>query len=176
MSEPQDAFFLGLIKKHTAELRGRIRSLWPRADVDDILQEVFLKAWDRHNRIGKLEPEDARAYLFTIVRTLWADRGRKTARWQRFIDWLRAALVSSRYNVEDPADYALAAEEQSHVRATMQKLKPHDRELLELKYFCNLSNQEIAKILCTTPSVATMRIFRAVRKLRKLIQSMAAQN
>jgi DNA-directed RNA polymerase specialized sigma24 family protein len=55
----------------------------------------------------------------------------------------------------------------SAVRAALAALEPRDRELIALKFFAELSNAELARVLRVSESNAGTLLHRAVQKLRK---------
>jgi len=56
------------------------------------------------------------------------------------------------------------------VRKALFLLEPEDREILVLKYFNELSIQEIAELVSLPPGTIKSRLFRAREKVRKLLQ------
>ncbi len=53
------------------------------------------------------------------------------------------------------------------LRKTMETLPDHDREILELRHFDGMSNQECADALHLTPKNASIRYVRALERLKK---------
>lgn len=53
------------------------------------------------------------------------------------------------------------------LRKTMETLPEHDREILELRHFDGMSNQECADALHLTPKNASIRYVRALERLKK---------
>ena len=53
------------------------------------------------------------------------------------------------------------------LRKTMDALPDHDREILELRHFDGMSNQECAEALHLTPKNASIRYVRALERLKK---------
>jgi RNA polymerase sigma-70 factor, ECF subfamily len=72
---------------------------------------------------------------------------------------------------ETPSGQAMEAEMLSRTSAALLRLKPHDREILVLRYLEQLSVEEIAAVLCISQTAVTSRHFRALERLRQLFGS-----
>ncbi|PHR97459.1 MAG: RNA polymerase factor sigma-70, partial [Blastopirellula sp.] len=53
--------------------------------------------------------------------------------------------------------------------AAIEQLEEQDREVVIMRHFEQLSNQDTAQALDLAPAAASMRYLRALRKLRKLL-------
>ena len=60
-------------------------------------------------------------------------------------------------------------EERRALLNAIEKLKEREREVIELKYFADCSNVEIAEILNLTPSNVGIILFRALKKLKEFL-------
>lgn len=65
-----------------------------------------------------------------------------------------------------PSEMAAHEEEQRHLQAALEKLDETDREVLVLRYFELLTNEEAAQVLGLTPSGAKKRHSRALTHLK----------
>lgn len=126
----------------------------------DITQQAFLKTW------GYLESEDKkvniRALVYKITNNL-------------IIDWYRKKKESSLDTMIekgfDPADET-EIERETSLKSTfkiLDKLSDPDRELIMLRYVNNLKPKEIAKILDEEVNIVSVRIHRARKKLKEVI-------
>ncbi len=68
-----------------------------------------------------------------------------------------------------PSRQAIRKEVHQRVRRALERLGPHHREVLILRYLEQLSNQEIAAVLRIREGTARMRHLRALEKLRELL-------
>jgi RNA polymerase sigma-70 factor (ECF subfamily) len=68
-----------------------------------------------------------------------------------------------------PSRHLLRAELRDRVRAVLSCLKPHDREMLVLRYLEGLSNAEAAAVLGLAENTAAMRHLRALERVRALL-------
>jgi RNA polymerase sigma-70 factor (ECF subfamily) len=118
-----------------------LRVVRDNAIAEDLVQETFLRVW---NRVRSIDSEKGAIgpWLLAIARN-------------RAIDYLRSSAGRERNAVElDEADHAplycemetgiLISDQLRRVRAAMEKLAPHYRTVMELAYFEGLSQSEMA--------------------------------
>lgn len=155
-----------------------------RVDVSDIVQDVLIEA---HRRL--------QAYLDHPVMPfhLWI---RQIAQ-DRLIDAHRRHRVSAKRSVDrerrlefhgppdastielagqlldpelTPAARATQRELAQRVTQCIGQLEPRDQDILMMRHFEQLSNQEVAVVLGLTEPAASMRYLRAIKRLRVVIQ------
>lgn len=139
------------------------------AAADDVISEVFLKVY-RHLP----EYDSSRAafstWLFRIAGNQVTDyfrqqQHRREDTWEDFFD-------PASPEQEQPEARTLAAEGKQELLAAMDRLNERERKVLELKYWSELSNKEIAEVLGLTPGNVGIILFRSVDKLKKIMQDM----
>jgi RNA polymerase sigma-70 factor (ECF subfamily) len=124
-----------------------------RTAIDDIVQEAFLRAWDRLPQLA--DAQQVGAWLAVIARN-------------EAITWLRrnARLVATE---SMPDLVAPSAEEPdprlAQLRHALRALRPAYREILALKYEANLDYEAIADTLGTTVANVEKRLYRARQAL-----------
>ena len=127
-------------------------------------EEVTAAAFERaYRKRHRFDPErgEPRAWLFGIARNAALDELRRRGR--------QAELTA------EPADlHSLGAEEGAEhserrlaVSAALERLAPHERALIALKFFAGLGNAEIAQVLGVSESNAGTKLHRAMTKLRE---------
>ncbi|HET8631468.1 MAG TPA: sigma-70 family RNA polymerase sigma factor, partial [Thermomicrobiales bacterium] len=155
------AAFARLVERHKRLVYGlAYRLLGDAADAEDAAQETFVRAY---TRLGTYAPEHRfAAWLGAIcshhcIDCLRARRRRvptvalgKVAESDRFIGQL-----------EGPEDYALRRADRDEVQRLLGALLPQYRLILTLRYFHDLSYNEIAATLGEPVSTVRMRLFRA---------------
>jgi RNA polymerase sigma-70 factor (ECF subfamily) len=67
---------------------------------------------------------------------------------------------------------AMRAELKIRVQEALNSMDPHDREVLILRHFEELSNSETAQVLGIKPSAAVNRYVRALKRLKDVFQGM----
>ncbi|MCP4868224.1 MAG: sigma-70 family RNA polymerase sigma factor [Proteobacteria bacterium] len=127
------------------------------ADTEDLVQDVFLAAWER---LGSLrDPEVFGPWILTIARNRIADhvRTRRPA---------TLALV--------PGDLKVApsrrAELQEALRA-LQSLAPNYAEPLAMRLIEDMTGPEIAERTGLTPGSVRVTLHRGMKQLRKLLEA-----
>jgi RNA polymerase sigma-70 factor (ECF subfamily) len=69
-----------------------------------------------------------------------------------------------------PSGALIRAELQRKLQEVLEKLRPLDREVLVLRHFEQLSNQETALALNIDPSAASTRYIRALQRLKQALE------
>jgi len=183
-----------LMDRHRDSLRRLVqmrldRKIQQRVDVSDIVQDVLVEA----NRRLKDYLHDGTMPFHLWLRHIARDRiidahRRHRASAKRSVDrefklavpsgqdqssiQLAAQLGDQRIT---PAAAALQKELVAHVEGMMSKLDEADCEVIVMRHYEQLTNQEVAQALGLTEPAASMRYLRAVRKLRALMNGEEAE-
>lgn len=133
--------------------------VYDRERAHDLVQDAFLRAWEYLER-GQ-EIQNMKAFLYRLVNNLLIDESRKKKALS--LDQLQAEGfdVASKPSV-DP-NIKLDAEA---VLKIVKDLPDDYREVFILRYVNGLDPKEIADMLGETPNVVSVRLHRAVAKLR----------
>ena len=70
-----------------------------------------------------------------------------------------------------PAAAALQKELAKKIEHSISQLEERDSEIIIMRHYEHLTNQEISKILNLSEPAASMRYLRAIRRLRELMQT-----
>jgi len=140
-------------------------------DTEDIAIETFAKAFDK---ISTYNPEfQFNTWLIAIAKNVHIDmlRKKKSALFINITD----EEDNQAYNI---ADTALSAEDElikkqnlSSLLACVRELKPHYQEVIQLRYFQELSYQEIADELGEPLNNVKIKLLRAKKLLAEIITS-----
>ena len=101
-------------------------------DAQDIVQEAYVRAWQRWSKVG--DYESAEAWLRVVVHRLATDRWRRLA-----VRRLFAAKAPAPGVVPPPSEDAL------HIMAALRTLPPAQRRAVALHYLLDLSIEQIAE-------------------------------
>jgi RNA polymerase sigma-70 factor (ECF subfamily) len=71
--------------------------------------------------------------------------------------------------ITSPSVAAMRVELQARLQQLVDSLEPLDREILALRHYEELTNQEAAEELCITPAAASKRYIRALERLKALL-------
>jgi len=110
-------------------------------DVEDLVSQVFLKAWENLERY-KLSGSPFAAWLYTIARNLVIDHYRTKKDTLPLEDVL--ALPA---DMELPDEQVQARFDLEALRDALQVLTPDQQQALVLKYIAGLPNESIAKLM-----------------------------
>ena len=135
-----------------------------RADVEDITQEVFIKAWkaiDKYKRTGA----PFVAWLIAIARNLIADHYKAK---KRLVSLEQAEVAIS--NAEtNPEAITEASLNQSYVRNAILKLKGDKQKVILMHFIDGFSYGEIAKVLNKSEGAVRVIQYRALNDLRSIL-------
>ena len=137
-----------------------------RHAAEDLVQEVFLRAWQARERYEDQGHE--RGYLLRIADRLACDRLRG-----RRPEQLASDEVWSQLEPDDPAepDVRLLQDEQDlALRSALDRLTEPQRRTLLLRYFGNLEFQEIASMLGCPLNTALSHAHRGLTALRRWLE------
>ena len=130
-------------------------------EVEEVMQEVFLKVAADRRRIAKAR--SVRAYLFAMLRH---EIGRhvKRQRGEQALDIEHLAA---------PRGTGLSDEDAREVERALAGLPEEQREAVVLKVYEGLTFREIAEVMKTPPDTAASRYRYALEKLRVLLSDKA---
>ena len=132
-------------------------------EADDVVQRTFLDIW-RHS--ARYDPDERFAgWVFTIARRRAIDSLRMRRHDVVDVDQVRD-LVG-----EDGRDLADRHADAAEVRGALARLLAHEREVIELAYFQQLSLSEIALRLEVPVGTVKSRASRGTRRLALLMSS-----
>jgi RNA polymerase sigma-70 factor, ECF subfamily len=124
-----------------------------RAESEELMQDAFLKLWERWDLVAALE--DPEGYLYRTAMNGFRKRYR------------RAALALRRaVRAKEPADDFAALEERDSVLRALRGLKLDQRAALVLTGLRDYSSEEAARMLGTSPANVRMLASRARAALR----------
>lgn len=154
-----------------------------RVDADDVLQESYLAAAERIRHFLDNPSISIFVWLRLIVLQTLTDVERRHlgARMrdanrevslqvqpagQSTSFSLAAQLLG---NLTSPSQAAIRAEQASQLEAAIDNMNPIDREVLALRHFEELTNQETAEVLEIEEKAASIRYVRALKRLKEIL-------
>ena len=129
-----------------------------RDDAEDAVQEAALKAWRKRSTFhAGAEP---RPWFLAIV----ANECRMARR-------RRAWLLFDRLGADDAQRASgTDADEAEQLRWALGRVDGKTRLLLVLRFYLDLSNEEVGRILGISAATARVRVHRALKRLRPVIE------
>lgn len=157
----QEAFACLVEAYQTAVYNLAYRMLGNAVEAEDAAQETFLRAYTRLDTYDS--DRKFSSWLLAIASNYCIDRVR-----QRRFRWLSLdELPSWRWlaSSSQPEEAVIRGEERDEVRQLLDQLPPHYRATVILRYWYDLSYQEIAEATETTESAVKSTLYRARRML-----------
>ncbi len=177
-----------LLARHREAVRRLIelrldRAIVQRVDASDVAQEVLLEISKRLKDYLQKPAMPFQLWLRHIAKDHLIDAHRKHHQAQkRGVDreqplagagWAdRSSLDLAQQFIDQeltPASAAIRRELEGRLHAALAQMEEDDREMILLRHFEQLPNQEVAAALDLTEAAASMRYLRAIRKLRDLM-------
>ena len=142
-------------------VRGYLRRFVDRDEVDDVLQVVFLELWRSRERIDSSRPFEA--WLFGIARKRAIDQLRRRRHGVIPVDTIRELMG------EDGDRFVERIAWAAEIKAALEGLPDEQQEAIELSYFGDLTQQEIAGRLDVPLGTVKARMARGMQRLARRI-------
>jgi RNA polymerase sigma-70 factor (ECF subfamily) len=166
MATGDDAALRELFARHAPWLAARLRSVLSAADVEDVLQETFLAAWQG---AGRYRPDGpAGAWLWGIARRQAALFLRRRGPAALI---LPAVIPADGRNASDPAEAALSRAAIAEAVAALGPDGSPEREAWRLMYVEDRPVAEVAQLMGVPVGTVKSRAHRARRLLRAALRA-----
>lgn len=164
--------FTHLLNQYWNEVYGfMLKRTENETDTEDIVIETFAKAFDR---LTSYNPEfQFNTWLIAIAKNVHIDLLRKRRR-SLFLDIDNDEEYPG-YDIADTEptaeDKLITSENLSNLLQCIKQLKPQYQEVIQLRYFQELSYQEIADSLSEPLNNVKVKILRAKKLLAEIIEN-----
>ncbi len=186
LREGNDKAVNELLERHRTPLRRMIelrldRQMARRVDASDVVQDVFMEASGRLREYLENPRLPFHVWLRHLARDRMIDLHRRhRGALRRSMDREQALPVSQENSGDQlmdqfkddeltPAAENIRREFEERFLLALEQLETDDREMILMRHFEQLGNNEVAEILGLTPPAAGMRHLRALRKLRNVL-------
>ena len=158
-------------------LRGRL-------DPSDVIQDTFIEVHERHDEwrargdmpfftwvrflAGQKLAQQHRRHLGTEARDAGREVSPAALAGPEVSSIALAAAFAGRGPT--PSGIAMRAEQESAVLSALEEMRPIDREVLALRHFEGMTNQEVAATLGLQTNAASRRYLRALARLQDRVQ------
>ena len=149
---------IGLYENRIRRLVYRL-SGW-QSEVDDLVQDVFLAAFE------KAAQYRGHASLWTWLTVITLNKTRTAIRRRALRERLKNVLPWHQVQPDSAAGRA-SDETAGQIRSAVASLPPRDREVIVLCYLEGNAPAEIARLLSLTPNTVEVRLHRARKRLRQ---------
>jgi RNA polymerase sigma-70 factor, ECF subfamily len=152
-----------LVEKHSAALARFAASSGARSDVDELVQDTFVRAFNSLD--GFRGDSSFRTWLFTIERRLLLDRVRAEKRRRGGVEIQEGDAVTE----FDALDGMVAGEMEGRLRGAIERLSPTQRQVFTLRVAEGMSYKDIADAVGTTEGAARVHYHNAMRTVKEFL-------
>jgi RNA polymerase sigma-70 factor (ECF subfamily) len=167
--------FRALVERHSRSVfRLAYRMTGNEQDAEDVVQESFLRAY---RQLGRFESRaNFGTWLYRIVSNCSVDlmRAKQARHDQSRGERLEDVVDVMSGDTPGPDRLAASAEIQRRVATALGDLSPLERAAFTLRHYEGRSIEEISRTLGLGTSAAKHSVFRAVKKLRAVLEPLRA--
>ncbi len=140
-------------------------------DSEDVMQEVLVQIWQKAN-LYEASKGKPLTWVTTMARNRAIDRIRSKQRRSKLnTDFEHEHKVVQPEFDESTADIVLSSERQTIVRGAVRSLTPDQREAIEMTYFNDMTQAEVADELHEPLGTIKARIRRGVSRLETMVKA-----
>jgi len=134
---------------------------------EDLTSQIFEKLCSSF-KYYQSEKAPFSAWLFSIARNTITDHYRSQSRIHFTSIEITEDLIDSK---PDPAEIVSYNETQQYLLKALASLNQREQDIIALKFWSGLSNRDIAKLIGISESNTAVILFRAMRRLRLILES-----
>ena len=156
-----------------------LRIVADRATAEDLLQEVFVRVWQRADtyQIGRGRPI---TWVLGIAHNLAIDEVRRRRRRPQWADEREAGELQERLAAAaaeaGPEEQAWAQQRRQQIGVALAQLPPAQRVIIELAYFEGYTQSQMADQLGEPLGTIKTRLRLGVRKLREALRGQGLED
>ena len=161
------------------------RRLTGRVDPSDVIQEAYLEVHKRFDEYAR----DASVPFFLWLRLVTGqkltdchrhhlgakmrDAGQEVSLYRGAMPQASSVSLAAQLlgKLTSASQAAIRAEHKLHVQEALNSMEPLDREVLVLRHFEHLTNDEAALVLGLRKSAASQRYIRALKRLKEILSA-----
>lgn len=169
-----DTAFTGLVETYQTPIYNLCyRMLGEANEAEDAAQEAFLRAYSQLNRYDPAR--SFKTWLFSIASHYCIDCLRKRRlTWLSIDDEALPPHPNLREPTLGPEEATVRREQSALIQKVLGKLSPEDRSVMVMRYWYDLSYEEIAEATSATVSAVKSRLHRARGAMADLLRPEAA--
>ena len=136
------------------------------ADAEDAVQEVFIELWRHAGRFNSAMAAES-TFVATVARRRLIDRHRRRARRLDVVPLVSEPTATTR----SETNRLETLEEGQQARGLLERLRPEQRQVLELSFDQGMSQQEIAEATRLPLGTVKTHTRRGLMRLRQLLET-----
>lgn len=138
--------------------------VFDRERAKELVQDAFIRTWEYIQQGHKVE--NLRAFLYRVLNNLIINESKKKK------TLALEALQEQGFDPSfDPRHAIEISLEVKRVRKLLELLEPRDRDIILMRYVDDLGPRDISLITGETENVISVRLHRAVKSFRALLDS-----
>ena len=151
------------------------RMLGEAGEAEEAAQEAFLRAYSQLSTYDPARP--FKTWLFSIASHYCIDRLRKRRlTWLSIEDETLPPHPALQEQTPGPEEQAVRHEQSAAIQAVLAKLAPDDRAVIVMRYWYDMSYEEIAESTRATVSAVKSRLHRARGALAEMMKTSPARS
>lgn len=167
-AKADEAAFAELYNRYFSEMYAfMMKRLGSREIVEDLVADLFLKVF---TNLAQYQPQGCsfRAWLYRVATNLLIDHTRKASvRREKTVEEFPEVVDHA---ANEHEKYA-RSEESEKVRVVLKTLPERYQNVLQLKFFAELSNTEIAEAVGDSANTVGVLLHRALKKFEEVYQT-----
>lgn len=152
------------IPYHQKLYRVAYRLLEDACDAEDVVQEAYIKLWNKRDELIRVE--NSEAYCVILLRNLCLDFLR--AKKKHLFQSTEETVISDNLVFSDEIE---TIDEIKHIETIINLLPEQQRKIIKLRHFDDYSNEEIEEIMGLTSVNVRVLMSRARKKIKELFNS-----
>lgn len=140
-----------------------------RDDAQDVVQTSIIKISQAIHKIDEIESNKTRSFIITVVRNTALDLFRKknNNNSTSLIDVAYATLESE---TPSPEEFVMRISDAEWLASKISEIHPDYADIIMLKYYDDLTDDEISSLLGISSAATRVRLYRARKALKKMIE------
>lgn len=161
LQEGDDAAFENCYRQLAPLVSAYVRRFVPADEAEDLVQVTFFELWRARHRYDP--SRSLPAFVLAIARDRAIDHLRRRRHTVVDMETMRNLVGDDGKDLVDRLAFA------AEVRQALQKLRPSQREAIELSYFAEMTQVEIADALGVPLGTVKARMARGMKRLASLV-------
>ena len=141
---------------------------------DEVIHDALLVLLDHAGSLAAMDDKACRVYVAAVVRNVALKRAERTRTEKKYFSGVRLEDLELPASEPTPEERCIDLESQSrrlrYLREALDELEESDRELLLSRYVLGESTEQIARRLGIAKSSVRMKLTRARRRARAIIE------
>jgi RNA polymerase sigma factor (sigma-70 family) len=150
-------------------LRAAFKVVRSKEEAEDIVQESFTKIYLNANKFKPVEGASFKSWAYKIVLNTSFNHYKKLKKTREAVKYVEPSFYDT-ISDQRSSDFDIEADMKACVARVLPQIPPHLQEVLKKYYLEDKAQKEIAKEEGLSMAAVKMRLFRAKRLFKKIIE------